>query len=89
VAPEERDPTFVLIHSPLVGPATWSPAAHELERRGREALVPSLLDVAQAPAPQWRHVLEAARAATARTDNAIVLAATVVAVCSCRRSQTS
>jgi hypothetical protein len=64
----------VLIHSPLVGPTTCSPVAHELQRRGRLALVPSLLGVAEAPVPQWRYVLEAARVATARTDNAIVLA---------------
>jgi hypothetical protein len=46
------DPVFVLIHSPLIGPKTWLPVADELVRRGREALVPSLLGVAAAPAPQ-------------------------------------
>jgi pimeloyl-ACP methyl ester carboxylesterase len=64
----------VLIHSPLVGPTTWSPIAQELEQRGREAIVPSLLGVADAAVPQWRHVPEAVRAATARTSNPIVLA---------------
>jgi pimeloyl-ACP methyl ester carboxylesterase len=73
VAPQERDPVFVLIHSPLVGPTTWMPVARELERRGREAVVPSLLGVTQAPAPQWRHVGDQVCAATARMDNAIVL----------------
>jgi pimeloyl-ACP methyl ester carboxylesterase len=73
VAPGQPDPVFVLIHSPLVGPTSWSPAAHELERRGRVALVPSLLGVAGAAAPQWRHVPEAVRAATARIRKSIVL----------------
>lgn len=68
-----RDPAFVLIHSPLVGPTAWSPVAAELERRGREAVVPSLLGVAGAAAPQWRHVPEAARAAAAGTADPIVL----------------
>jgi hypothetical protein len=70
VAPQKREAVFVLIHSPLVGPASWSPVAHELERRGREALVHSLLGVAEAPAPQWpartrrgagRHLADARR----------------------------
>jgi pimeloyl-ACP methyl ester carboxylesterase len=34
--------TFVLVHSPLVGPAVWQPAAAELERRGHGSIVPSL-----------------------------------------------
>src|SRR5215218_1677198 len=68
-----RDPVFVLIHSPLVGPTTWSPVARELERRGREAVVPALLGVADAEAPQWRQVPEAVRAATAKASTPIVL----------------
>jgi pimeloyl-ACP methyl ester carboxylesterase len=67
------DPVFVLIHSPLVGPKTWLPVADELVRRGREALVPSLLGVAAAPAPHWRHVPEVVRAATANTAAPVVL----------------
>jgi pimeloyl-ACP methyl ester carboxylesterase len=69
-----RNPVFVLIHSPLVGPTTWLPVADELVRRGREAVVPSLLGVAAASAPQWRHVPEAVRAAIAETAAPAVLA---------------
>jgi pimeloyl-ACP methyl ester carboxylesterase len=69
-----RDPVFVLIHSPVVGPTTWSPVARELARRGREAVVPSLLGVAEAEPPQFRHVPDAVRAATANTSTPIVLA---------------
>lgn len=67
------NPVFVLIHSPLVGPTTWLPVADELLRRGREAVVPSLLGVTAAPAPHWRHVPEAVRAATAETAAPVVL----------------
>ena len=73
MASPDRGPVLVLIHSPLVGPTTWSPLAEELERRGREAVVPSLLGVADAPSPQWRHVPEAVRAATAGAGSSSVL----------------
>lgn len=69
----ERDPVFVLIHSPLVGPTSWSLVAHELEVRGREAVVPSLLGVADAAPPQWRHAAKAVRAATAHIRSPTVL----------------
>src|SRR6266566_9892491 len=66
-------PVFVLIHSPLVGPSTWTPLAHELERRGRQAVVPSLLGAATAPPPRWRCCIDAVRAATSTLSNQIVL----------------
>src|SRR6266511_3355310 len=44
---------FVLVHSPLVGPRTWTFVAQELERRGMQAVVPSLLAAADAPPPQF------------------------------------
>jgi len=34
--------TFVLVHSPLVGPATWSALIPELRARGVEAIAPDL-----------------------------------------------
>lgn len=73
MASGERHPVFVLIHSPLVGPTTWWPVVHELGQRGREAVAPSLLGVAGAAAPQWRHVPEAVHAAIARTADAVLL----------------
>jgi Alpha/beta hydrolase family len=51
---------FALIHSPLVGPTTWSPVKRELERRGRAAVVPALLEVADAPAARAAEAVEAA-----------------------------
>jgi pimeloyl-ACP methyl ester carboxylesterase len=69
----DTSPVFVLIHSPLVGPGTWMPVACELERRGRQVVVPSLLGAAMAPSPQWRYCVEAVRAATSTLSNPIVL----------------
>lgn len=64
---------FVLIHSPLVGPSTWSPVAVELERRGHQVVVPSLLGAAAAPPPQWRHCVEAVHDAVRTLSNPVVL----------------
>src|SRR6266516_3757677 len=66
-------PVFVLIHSPLVGPGTWSPVARELERRGRQAVVLSLLGPAGAPPRHWRHDVESARDALRTLSEPIVL----------------
>ena len=38
--------SFVLIHSPLVGPTTWSWVANELGKYGHQVIVPSLLRAA-------------------------------------------
>jgi hypothetical protein len=73
VPPRSTVPVFALIHSPLVGPTTWSLVVRELARRGREAVAPSLLGVADAPSPQWRHGPEAVHAATARIENPLIL----------------
>jgi Alpha/beta hydrolase family len=73
VASGAREPAYVLVHSPLVGPASWKPVARELRRRGRVAVVPSLLGVAEAPEPQWCHVPDAVRSATSDLREPIVL----------------
>lgn len=53
------EPTIVLLHSPLVGPATWRPVAGELARAGRHVVVPDLRGVATARAPWWPEALSA------------------------------
>lgn len=73
VASGSREPAFVLVHSPLVGPTSWLPVARQLERRRRVAVVPSLCGVAEAPEPQWRHVPEAVRVATSHLHRRVVL----------------
>ena len=47
--------------------------AQELERRARIAVVPSLVGVAEAPEPQWRHVPNAVRRATSHLHQRIIL----------------
>jgi hypothetical protein len=74
MAPAVRERAFVLVHSPLLGPMSWLPVAQELGRRGRGAVVPSLLGVADAPEPQWRYVPDAVRTATRDLRQPIVLA---------------
>ena len=73
MASASREPAFVLVHSPLVGPTSWLPVARELERRGRVAVIPSLLGVAEAPEPRWRHVPQAVRVATSHLQQRVVL----------------
>jgi pimeloyl-ACP methyl ester carboxylesterase len=73
VASAAHESAFVLVHSPLVGPTSWLPVAQELERRGRAAVVPSLLGIAAAPEPQWRLVPDAVRIATSHLQQRIVL----------------
>lgn len=41
--------TIVLVHSPLVGPATWQPVAEVLQQGGHRVVVPSLLDAITPP----------------------------------------
>lgn len=45
---------FVLIHSPLVGPLTWSLVADEMRRRNLNVLVPDLRDSPESNEPFWR-----------------------------------
>lgn len=52
-----RDPIIVLVHSPLVGPLSWTPLEAELQRRGVEAIVPVLADDEAAGMPYWRHAV--------------------------------
>lgn len=63
------DPTFVLLHSPLVGPASWAPVRDELDLLGFRAVVPRIeerLDAANGVTTAWRAYVDAA--AEAITD---------------------
>src|SRR6266568_3049719 len=63
---------FVLVHSPLVGPSTWCPVARTLQRRGHQAIVPSLLGPAGAPPRDWRQSVDAVREAVRALSEPIV-----------------
>ena len=57
-----RNPLFVLIHSPLVGPLTWTPVAGEMRQRGLDVLVPRLEDTPNSRDPFWKqHAVAVAR----------------------------
>jgi hypothetical protein len=47
-------PMVVLVHSPLVGPLTWLPAAERLRLAGYRVAVPSLAGVFHASPPYYR-----------------------------------
>ncbi|HEY6541026.1 MAG TPA: hypothetical protein VIZ18_08820, partial [Ktedonobacteraceae bacterium] len=48
------DELIVLVHSPLVGPFTWSPVAQRLQALGFDVLVPTLIDSGETPPPYWQ-----------------------------------
>jgi len=52
-------PLFVLVHSPSVGPGTWSAVAGQLTGSGCDVVVPSLLAVGQGGTPFWPRVAAA------------------------------
>jgi pimeloyl-ACP methyl ester carboxylesterase len=49
--------SIVLVHSPLVGPTTWSWVSEELRQRGHRVLVPSL--VRAVASGRWHDVVDA------------------------------
>ena len=56
-------PVFVLIHSPLVGPATWEVVANEMRHRGIIAVVPTLRTVERISVPFWKQHAESVKRA--------------------------
>ena len=45
---------YVLVHSPLVGPLTWSLVAEQLRQRSLEVIVPALSDSPDSKEPFWK-----------------------------------
>jgi hypothetical protein len=61
----DRQDLFVLIHSPLVGPVTWSLVAGDMRQRGLNVLVPVLEDSPDSNEPFWKqHAESVSRALT-------------------------
>src|ERR671938_1387108 len=56
---------FVLIHSPLVGPLTWSRVADALRRRGYGAMAPTLQYDERAERPYWQQYADSVAQALA------------------------
>ena len=57
------DSLLVLVHSPLVGPLTWSLVAERLRQRSIKVFVPVLTDVEGTGAPYWQQHAEAVKQA--------------------------
>ena len=66
---------MVLIHSPLVGPLTWTLVSRELLSRGMSTVVPTLDDVDGRATPYWKQHAEAVARQLKRTaaDQPLVL----------------
>jgi hypothetical protein len=50
--------SFILIHSPLVGPLTWDLVAAEMREHGLNVFVPTLKDLPSANEPFWKQHAE-------------------------------
>lgn len=62
----QPDVFSVLIHSPLVGPFSWSLVADVLRRQGQQVIVPALTDADDLARPYWQqHVASIAGALAA------------------------
>lgn len=62
---------FTLVHSPMVGPLSWSAVQVELRRRGHEVEVPSLLSAAISGS--WRACIDAAFSGAAKGDDPVLV----------------
>jgi len=56
------DELFVLLHAPVLGPASWTPVAGELARRGHRVSVPSLAGFTADGPPYTPRLVQQARA---------------------------
>ena len=66
-------PTVVLVHSPLVGPSTWSATAEALRRNGFRCEAPDMTRVAAAGPPYYPKFAEAAADALGSSGDPVVL----------------
>ena len=64
-----KSSVYVLIHSPLVGPLTWSLVATEMRQRGLHVLVPVLKDSSDSREPFWKQHAESVSWALAEVPN--------------------
>ncbi len=68
-----QEASWLLVHSPLVGPSSWRPVDDEARARGVDVIRPDLTSVGDAPAPRWEHFVDSAvRATDGRSDLVVV-----------------
>jgi len=63
----DKDITFVLLHSPLVGSFTWELVQQALKERSLRVLVPALLDDPNSTLPYWQQHAESVAKDLAQT----------------------
>lgn len=63
----------ILVHSPFVGPSTWSGAADELTARGHEVVVADLRPATRAGPPFWPRHVELVAVATGAPAHPVVV----------------
>jgi hypothetical protein len=68
-----REPAYVLVHSPLVGPLTWRPTADHLAADGRRTVVPTLVDAVVGPPPRYAAMADAVLGAVGDADGVVLL----------------
>jgi len=68
-------PTFVLIHSPLQGPATLAPTRKALEKRGYAVKLPALTPAFAGAGPYYTRVGQAIGAETTNAGDGVVFVA--------------
>ena len=67
--------TIVLVHSPLVGPSSWTRVAASLAARGHRALAPDCSAALRGPAPYYPKLIACAADALAGKSENVFLAA--------------
>lgn len=65
---------FILLHSPLTGPAAWTPTAAELARRGIEVTAPAIPPMSALAAPRYASAARAVAAQVSSQEGPFVLA---------------
>ena len=50
----DKDITFVLLHSPLVGPFTWEPVQKVLDEQSLQVMIPAVGDDPNSALPYWQ-----------------------------------
>jgi hypothetical protein len=54
----DKNTAYILIHSPLVGPLTWSLVADQMRGRSLDVIVPTLKDSPDSKEPFWKQHVE-------------------------------
>jgi len=62
----DKEVTYVLIHSPLVGPLTWQLVCETLRERNLQVVVPVLFDNPNSTLPYWQQHAESVAASLAQ-----------------------